>query len=400
VPVIRGSNLSNDGRTPLVENDYAFVSPEKADELDRASARKGDLIFTCWGTVNQVGLIDKNAAYDRYIVSNKQMKLTPDPRKANSRFLFYLFSSFDLQRRMRDLNIGSSVPGFNLGQLKSLRFQVPPLAEQNAIAGVLEDVDNLIGALDALIAKKRALRSGSMQQLTSGQIRLRGFQRMSGFRDTEVGLVPKDWELRELRKVSSMHGRIGWQGLKQTEFNSNTDDPFLITGMNFKDGDIAWEEVYNVSLSRWKLAPEIQLRTGDVLMTKDGTIGKLLYVSHIPSPGLATLNSHLLVFRPINKSFVPRFLYHQLQSRRFMEYIELTKSGSTFFGIGQGTTGRFQVMLPPIEEQEAIAKVLSEQDAEIAAEERRLQKVKAIKLGMMEVLLSGRGRLASSEAVA
>jgi len=57
-------------------------------------------------------------------------------------------------------------------------------------------------------------------------------------------------------------------------------------------------------------------------------------------------------------------------------------------------------MLPPIEEQEAIAKVLSEQDAEIAAEERRLQKVKAIKLGMMEVLLSGRGRLASSEAVA
>jgi type I restriction enzyme S subunit len=190
-----------------------------------------------------------------------------------------------------------------------------------------------------------------------------------------------------------MNGRIGWQGLKQEEFTFNESDPFLITGMNFKDGQIKWNEVYHISEERYEEAKPIQLRTGDILMTKDGTIGKLLFVEEIPLPRKASLNSHLLVFRPLNGAYHPAFLYYELSSQNFSNFVELNKSGSTFFGITQGAIGNYLAYLPSIEEQIAIAAVLSDLDAEILALETRREKTRTLKQGMMQELLTGRIRL-------
>src|SRR5690606_31781853 len=120
--------------------------------------------------------------------------------------------------------------------------------------------------------------------------------------------------------ICYMKGRIGWQGLKNSEFSDDKNLPYLITGMNFKDGAIRWDEVYHVSEERYNQAAEIQLREGDVLMTKDGTIGKLLFVDYLP--GKTTLNSHLLVLRPLKNGFIPKYLYYQLQSVNFHGHIE------------------------------------------------------------------------------
>lgn len=135
-------------------------------------------------------------------------------------------------------------------------------------------------------------------------------------------------------------------------------------------------------------------------MTKDGTIGKTLYVDTIPYPGKATLNSHLLVFRPIANSYVPKFLLYQMRSKRFDEHIEQNKSGSTFFGLSQEATGKYLVLLPTIDEQASIAEVLSDMDAEIEALEQRRDKTQKIKQGMMQQLLTGRVRLVNGEATA
>ena len=219
-----------------------------------------------------------------------------------------------------------------------------------------------------------------MQQLLTGKTRLPGF---SG-----------EWSTKYLRDISFMKGRIGWQGLKQSEFTMNADEPYLITGMNFKNGKIRWDEVYHVSNERYEIAKDIQLESNDILMTKDGTIGKLLFVDIIPFPGNATLNSHLLVFRPIRDSYDPKFLYYQLTSKAFKDYIELSKSGSTFFGISQESVGNYPVFLPPTKsEQTVIANILSDMDAEIAALEQKRDKTRALKQGMMQELLTGKTRL-------
>jgi len=208
-----------------------------------------------------------------------------------------------------------------------------------------------------------------------------------GYRLSDVGVIPEDWEVKKFKDVSYMKGRIGWQGLNQSEFTMNMDEPFLITGMNFKDGEIRWNEVYHISEERFKIAKEIQLKQNDVLMTKDGTIGKILFVDFIPYPHKASLNSHLLVFRPLKNSYSPKYLYYNLQSPYFLEHIELTKSGTTFFGVSQASVGEYQIILPLIAEQTAIATALSDMDELIAQTEKLIEKKKAIKKGVMHELL-------------
>lgn len=180
-----------------------------------------------------------------------------------------------------------------------------------------------------------------------------------------IGEIPEGWEVKRLSRISYMKGRIGWQGLKQAEFTSNPDDPYLITGMNFKDGVIDWPEVYHITEERYQEAPDIQLKDNDVLITKDGTIGKLLFVDKIPYPHKASLNSHLLVLRPLNHEYYSKYLFYQLQSIIFKHHVELTKTGTTFFGITQEAMGQFRALLPPTPEQTAIATFLDRKTAEI-----------------------------------
>ncbi|MBI1758929.1 MAG: restriction endonuclease subunit S [Actinobacteria bacterium] len=145
IPVIRGSNLSVEVGSRLVEDDFVFVEESKAAEFSRSIVAKGDLIFTCWGTIGQVGLVDDNAHYERYLISNKQMKLTPNLDIADPVFCYYLFTSPVFVAQVNNVSIGSSVPGFNLSQLRKLPISLPSLTEQRAIVG-------LLGALDDKIA--------------------------------------------------------------------------------------------------------------------------------------------------------------------------------------------------------------------------------------------------------
>ncbi|MBI5103140.1 MAG: restriction endonuclease subunit S [Nitrospirae bacterium] len=301
-------------------------------------------------------------------VNNHAHVLKPKP-DISIGFLTDFLESLNYER----YNSGTAQPKLNKQTCFGIPVVLPPTkAEQTAIATALSDADALIQSLERLIAKKRNIKQGAMQEL----------------------LKPKEgWEREPLREVSFMKGRIGWQGLKQTEFTMNADDPFLITGMNFKDGAIRWDEVYHVSFERYQIAKEIQLKQNDVLMTKDGTIGKLLFVDKIPYPGKATLNSHLIVFRPIQNSYDPKFLYYQLSSKSFNEHIELSKSGTTFFGLSQEAVGNYPAFLPQLNEQTRIATILSDMDAEIEALRIKLAKYKQIKQGMMQELLTGRIRL-------
>ncbi|WDM12679.1 restriction endonuclease subunit S [Streptomyces lavenduligriseus] len=152
VPVIRGSNLSLDVGERLIDDDIVFVDHAKAAEFSRSVARRGDLVFTCWGTIGQVGLIDENARFDQYIVSNKQMKLTPDPARVDSLFLYYALSSPDSVAQVQGLSIGSSVPGFNLTQLRRIEVSLPALSEQQVIAAVLGALDDKIAVNERIAA--------------------------------------------------------------------------------------------------------------------------------------------------------------------------------------------------------------------------------------------------------
>lgn len=341
------------------------------------------------GTIGKVHFIEQD-----YWPHNTSLWVTSfcgnDPK-----FIYYLYTHIDLARFLS----GSGVPTLNRNDVHQHMVACPAPAEQRAIATALSDVDALLGGLDRLIAKKRDLKQAAMQQLLTGRTRLQGFGPTKSFKRYAYGAIPDDWELMSLSLAGTMNGRIGWQGLKQREFTDDPEDPYLITGMNFKDGRIQWEDVYHIPMARYKEAPEIQLRSGDVLMTKDGTIGKLLFVDEVPYPGTASLNSHLLVFRPAAGRFVPKFLFYQLAAPPFAQHIELHKSGTTFFGLTQAATGKYPMVLPSNAEQSAIAQALTDMDVELASLETRRAKTHDLKQAMMQELLTGKTRLVPAGAV-
>jgi type I restriction enzyme, S subunit len=392
VPFLRITNMSRD-TIYLALSDLKLVElPPRQSEAERTQLRVGDVLISITADIGIIGYVDSRVPLPAYI--NQHIALVRfDLEGVDAKFISYFLASERPRELFRSLTDQGAKAGMSLITVRKIALAHPRLEEQQAIATALSDVDALIEALEKLVAKKRTIKLAAMQQLLTGVRRLKGFEALR-LREVEgAGQIPTDWDVRELRNAALMHGRIGWQGLKEAEFTSNPEDPFLITGMNFKDGEIRWDEVYHVPLARYAMAPQIQLRPGDVLMTKDGTIGKLLFVRSIPYPGLATLNSHLLVFRPKNNAFDPLFLYYQLQSKRFANHVELEKSGSTFFGLTQAATGKYVAILPSLEEQRAIAGALSDMDSEIAALESQCDKTKAIKQGMMQQLLTGRTRL-------
>jgi type I restriction enzyme S subunit len=258
---------------------------------------------------------------------------------------------------LNQYSVSAAQPGLSVEKISNLEIICPSNSEQTSIAAFLDEKTQLID--ETIAAKERLLELYEEEKKAIiNQAVTKGLDPNVPMKDSGIewlGEIPEHWEVVKFYYLSYMKGRIGWQGLKQAEFSDKKELPFLITGMNFKDGKIRWNEVYHITEERYEEAPEIQLQEGDVLMTKDGTIGKLLFVDDIPYPGKASLNSHLLLLRPLDNSYHPRYLYHQLSTDYFDQFVELYKTGTTFYGITQDAMGKYKMILPPIEEQESIA---------------------------------------------
>jgi len=205
-----------------------------------------------------------------------------------------------------------------------------------------------------------------------------------GDKQTEVGVIPMDWDVKNLLDNFTLKARIGWQGLTTEEYLS-TGDYGLVTGTDFRDGYIDWDNCVYVEKIRYVQDKNIQLKLNDVLVTKDGTIGKVAFVNKLPNP--TTLNSGIFVVRPKNPNIDERFFYYILMSSYFDMFLSRITAGSTITHLYQKDFSTFNFILPPRSEQTAIANVLSDTDAYIISLEKLIEKKRQIKEGAMQELL-------------
>lgn len=292
-------------------------------------------------------------------------------------YLYYLLSSDIVLSQYLAMAAGSSVKNLNKEKVASLVVACPELAEQQRIADALSDTDELIASLEKMIAKKKAIKQGVMQDLLTGKRRLGGFD--------------GDWKNFNLMKHSKIKARIGWQGLKKSEY-LDSGYAYLVTGTDFDAGVIHWETCHFVDKARYDLDSNIQIQNDDILITKDGSLGKTAIVKGLHSP--ATLNSGIFVVRPLNNAYDPLFVYYILSSFVFKDFLDKLSAGSTIVHLYQKDISKFEFMLPPTkEEQVAIASILFDLDDEINAIEQKIIKAHKIKQGMMQQLLTGKIRV-------
>ena len=332
-------------------------------------------------------------------------------------FLYYLLGSDEVFNQYVQMAAGSSVQNLNKDKVTDLQLKIPPLPEQQRIAKALSDVDALISTTEKLIQKKKNIKQGAMQNLLTGKKRLPGFGdkqtdlfvpngthtkevkdvspeqiRLSAkMKQTELGEIPEDWEVKNINKECTIKARIGWQGLKSTEY-LDSGDYILITGTDFDSGFINWNSCSYVTKWRFDQDKNIQIKQGDVLITKDGTIGKVAFLNEIPMQG--TLNSGVFVIRPKNPDKMDSvFLSLIFKSFWFDAFLEQITSGSTIVHLYQKDFVKFNFPLPSKEEQTAIANVLSSMDKEIETLNTKLEKYRNLKTAMMQQLLTGKIRL-------
>ena len=271
---------------------------------------------------------------------------------------------------MRETATGSTVRHTSTGSIYNTFIPLPSLIEQEAIAHTLSDIDALIESLDRLLTKKRQIKQGAMQELLRSK---------------------DEWIEKKLGKTATLKARIGWQGLTTAEY-LDLGDFHLVTGTEFKNGFIDWDNCHFVEESRYKQDKNIQLKIDDVLVTKDGTIGKVAIVDCLNNP--ATLNSGVFVIRPVDNAFHPRFFYYLLCSNLFNEFLSQLSAGSTINHLYQKDFINFVYQVPKtLEQQIEIANILSDMDAEIDSISAKLTKTHQLKQGMMHELLTGRIRL-------
>ena len=190
--------------------------------------------------------------------------------------------------------------------------------------------------------------------------------------------IPAHWGVMKIKYSTYVKGRIGWQNLRSDEFTDS--GPYCVTGTNFIEGRVLWDNCYHVTHERYEQDPYIQLRPNDLLITKDGSIGKLALIDKLPGP--ACLNSGIFVTRPLKDDYIPRFLYWILESKIFSDFIGYMTTGTTIQHLYQYVFESFQYPLPPLPEQEAIVRYLDYVERRI----RRYIDAKQKLVGLLEEL--------------
>lgn len=186
-----------------------------------------------------------------------------------------------------------------------------------------------------------------------------------------LGVIPENWQVVRVKDYTYLKARIGWQGLRSDEFIENTNW-YCVTGTDFSNGTIDWANCYCVEQDRFDQDTKIQLKPNDLLITKDGTIGKIALINELPKR--ATLNSGVFVTRPLKNKYSNQYMFWLLSSNVFTKFIDYNKNGSTILHLYQNVFERFFYCLPSDTEQNAIALYLDSKTQAIDKKVKLLSK--------------------------
>lgn len=370
------------GQENVYEHDFnlgdRYLTRDHFNRLNSCEILPGDFVMSTMGTIGKCAIVPPSI--QRGIMDSHLIRLRFDDKKIRPDYMLQLFSDqyHYLSDQTARLAVGGIMDGLSVGIVSRLNVVYPEsLEEQQKIIRTLSEVDCLITDLQKLIRKKKDIRQGTMQMLVTGKMRLDGY---SG-----------DWVKINLAKNSKLKARIGWQGLTTAEY-LDEGYSFLITGTDFDDGRINWNGCHFVNYDRYVQDPNIQVTNGDLLLTKDGTIGKVAFVTDLKRP--ATLNSGVFLVKPTTGAYTAHFMFYVLESSVFKEFLQQLSAGSTINHLYQKDLVKFDLFVPPTrEEQEAIATILFDMDTDIHKLEEKLSKYQKVKQGMMEELLTGKVRL-------
>jgi len=365
-----GEHINWDGTLNL-ENPK-LISEEYYNSMNQGKIKLNDVLLVKDGaTIGKTAILIKKE-FEKIAV-NEHVFLMRSNKRIDPKLLYYLICSDSGFKQIKLTEVGSAQGGINQDFIAKVYFSIPKDKQDQTI--IISFLDKKTAEIDELIEKDKKL----IELLKEKRIALinhavtKGLDMNVKLKDSgtpRIGKIPEGWEVRKIKNNSYVKGRIGWHGLTSEEYSD--EGAYLVTGTDFKNGYIEWENCYHVNWERYKEDPYIHLKKEDVLITKDGTIGKVAFIKELPDK--ATLNSGLFVVRPLNQKYKPKFMYWILNSLVFERFFDFVKQGATISHLFQETFERFFFPIPPLPEQTAIANFLDNVSTKIDKTIQKIQK--------------------------
>jgi type I restriction enzyme S subunit len=384
IPCLRVVDI-NEGQ--ISKLDLITTTKEISDAYRRTVLRAGDLVMPLRGKVGDVAIIDADLEDANLTRGVALIAVQPS---WHGPFVQQFISWSATRRRLEQTMNGSALQEIPIATMRSFQIGLPPSSEeQRAIAAALSDADEWIASLDRLIAKKRDIKQAAMQQLLTGKTRLPGFQSKSGFKQTEVGKIPHDWELIPFSDLMSFRN-----GLNAGREAYGRGTPFINVLEVISNTILEFDDIPGKISAGANALFLYEVKSGDILFNRTSETQDEV--------GLAAvyLDSRTVVFggfviraRIISPHLDPRFSAYALRAPTIRKQIISRGQGAVRANVGQGDLKKILFPLPPPEEQRAIAEALSDIEAELAAFQAKREKARSIKQGMMQELLTGRVRL-------
>ena len=334
----------------------------------------GSILLTSRATIGECAINSKPMATNQGFAS----LICKD--KVYNWFIFYRIKY--MRKEIERLGNGSTFNEVSKKSIRELKIPIPPLSEQKKIAEILTSMDEAIEKKQEIIEKTKMLKKGLMQELLARGIGHKKFQK------TEIGEIPVDWEVYCLGDYAYIKARIGWRGLSASEYTD--EGPLLIAGNHIKRTKILWDKCDHISQYRYDESPEIKLKNGDIILSKDGTIGRLGFIERLPQE--ATIGGTMMMIRPDENLFFSKFVYFYFQGEYFQKLIKEKISGSSIPHIFQRDIVNLKIPFLLLPEQRKIAEILTSVDEEIENEMAHKERLESIKKGLMQVLLTGKIR--------
>lgn len=344
-------------------NNY-YPTPNMYCDSCSKYSRINDILMSVRAPVGELNFSDKIYGIGRGLCSIKGVDVY-------QKYLwYYLQMTKDIYKYFET---GSTFTAITISVIKNLKLIYPSKEEQHKIAYYLDskcgEIDKVISTQEKRIALLQELKQSIITHAVTKGLNPDVKMKDSGIE--WIGEVPEHWGAYRIKYNTFLKGRIGWQGLKASEF---IDEGYcLITGTDFDNkGGVNWDTCYRISKERFYEDRLLHVKEGDILITKDGTVGKLALIKQLPEP--ASLNSHLLIVRQTSIIMNNYFLYYCLLCSIFKEFTEYNQTGSIMNSISQDLFSYFKCYAPPITEQQEIASYLDKRCAQIDASISKAQK--------------------------
>ena len=376
--LIKEVNERNKGekvkRVLSVTNSRGFVSQEEYFEGTVHSAnisnykivRKNQFAYNP-SRVN-VGSIDILKDYEEGALSPMYIVFEVDTTKLLPDYFKYYFQTNRFFENVKNNTQGSVRNSLSFKALSDFDYLLPPIEEQEKIVEILKTIDSIIEKHESLLEEKN--------QFIKSQ-----FVEMFGNEKNKI----------KLKDACYIKGRIGWQRLNRKEYLKK-GDYYLVTGVDIMNNHrIDFNKCFYVSKERYEKDSKIQLKSGDIILTKDGTIGKVAMIYELDKP--ATLNSHLFVIRDISGNFDNIYFLNLFLSDIFMNFANKKTNGSTRKGLSQASIENFDIPLPAMTKQMEFRKIYELIDKQKFLLEKQKQNYENLRKGLMQKLLTGKVRV-------